>query len=217
MVVTSSPQVAERQQHPSGEQRVVFNHLSWKDYLLLLSAIGETRSARLTYDRGQLEITMPLEAHEFASEMIALFIRILVEELGLQIKSIGSTMLSYPQLDRGAEPDKGFYIKNQHLVAGREIDFAKDPPPDLVVEVDITNTDIDKLSLYAAMGISEFWRFDGAILRIYTLQNGSYTKTDTSSDFSRIPKDKLSEFLMESKQNEVRASQNLRQWIRDIR
>ena len=50
----------------------------------------ENRSARLTYDEGRLEITMPLQAHEFASEMIALFIRILVEELGLQLKSMGS-------------------------------------------------------------------------------------------------------------------------------
>ena len=193
----------------------MFRNLTWKDYLAVLSAIGDDRAAKLTYDQGRLEITMPLQAHEFASEMIALFIRILVEELEMELKSIGSTTLSYPDLDRGAEPDKGFYIQNQPVVAGRDIDFEKDPPPDLVVEIDITNTDIDKLTLYAAMGIPEFWRFDGKTLRIYMLQNESYTETVTSSAFSTIPNGKLSEFLTESKQSEVRASRNLRKWIQE--
>ena len=37
--------------------------------------------------------------------MIELFIRILVIELGLKMKTVGSTMLNREDLDRGAEPE----------------------------------------------------------------------------------------------------------------
>ncbi|PZO56477.1 MAG: Uma2 family endonuclease [Phormidesmis priestleyi] len=215
MVVTSSSPSIKNRAYPSGEQRVIFNHLAWKDYLAILSAVGDTRSARLTYDQGRLEITMPLESHEFASELIGLFIRILVEELNLKIRSVGSTTLSYPQLEKSAEPDKGFYIQNQPLVAGRSLDLTQDPPPDLVLEVDITHTDIDKLSLYAAMGISEFWRFDGERLCIYILQGESYDQSEVSATFPTIPKAKLYQFLADSRQDEVEASRRLRQWVRE--
>ena len=70
----------------------------------------------------------------------------------MDMKTMGSTTLDQETLDRSAEPDDAYYIQNQPLVSGRDVDLAKDPPPDLVVEVDITHTDIDKLRLYAAMG-----------------------------------------------------------------
>lgn len=73
-------------------------------------------------------------------------------------------------MDRSAESDDAYYIQNQPLVAGRDVDIDQDPPPDLAVEVDITHTDIDKLQLYAAMGVPEFWRHNGETWRIYCLQ-----------------------------------------------
>lgn len=199
-----------------GEQRVVFNNLEWNDYLSFLAAVGNNRSTRFTYDRGCLEITRPSEAHAFASEMIARFILILVEELDLNIKSMGSTTLNYPELERGAEPDKGFYIQNASVVAGREVNLTTDPPLDLVVEVDITNTDIDKLRLYAAMGIPEFWRFDGEVLRIYTLKDETYQEVDSSETFPQVKKEKLYDFLADSKENEVQATRRLRHYLSEL-
>jgi Uma2 family endonuclease len=37
------------------------------------------------------------------------------------------------------------------------------------VEVEIRHSDIEKLELYAALGVPEFWRYNGKILRIYQL------------------------------------------------
>jgi Uma2 family endonuclease len=195
------------------EQRVLFHNLSWLAFEQILTALGEQRSARLTYDLGTLEITMPLEEHENASEWIALFIRILVEELNLKIKSMGSTTLKRPDLDKGAEPDKGYYIQNQPKVTGRNVDLTQDPPPDLVVEVDITHTDIDKLSVYAAMGVPEFWRYNGQELQIYQLQGKAYTELNTSPTFPNISKDRFYEFLSQCLIDEVKASKTLRRWI----
>ncbi|MDY7047464.1 MAG: Uma2 family endonuclease [Microcystis panniformis WG22] len=196
-----------------GEKRVVFNHLSWLSYQQILQAIGENNRAHLFYDRGTLEITMPLEEHEFYRELIGLFIRILVVELGLKIKSMGSTTLAREDLERGAEPDNAYYIQNQAKVLGKRINLTEDPPPDLVVEVDITHTDINKLALYARLGVPELWRFNGQIWRIYQLEKGVYQEEEFSPTFPLVPKTKLYEFLATAKEDEVKAEKNLRAWV----
>jgi Uma2 family endonuclease len=149
------------------EKRVTLKNLTWQGYQAILHALPEVRAARLTYDCGTLEITVPSETHEFSGRLIELFIRILVVEMGLRLKTMGSITLDREDLNRGAEPDNAYYIQNQPKVAGRKVDFNQDPPPDLIVEVDITHTDIDKNQLYASMGVPEFWRFDGQVWHIF--------------------------------------------------
>ncbi len=199
-----------------GEKRVTLRGLDWQAYQQIYQALPQTRAARFTYDRGALEITMPLEDHEFAVRLIELFIRILVVERGLKIKTLGSTTLDREDLDRGAEPDNAYYIQNQPLVMGKTIDLQIDPPPDLVVEVDITHSDIDKLSLYANLGIPEFWRYNGKIWRIYRLENKVYREVETSPTFPMVAKAKLYEFLAQAKLDEVDAEINLRQWLQSL-
>ncbi len=155
-MITTTPEPKTEQQHPVGEQRVVLHGLSWDAYLQILNALPQSRGARLTYDDGVLEITMPLEDHEFSARLIERFILTLIEVMGLRMKTMGSTTMNYPKLKKGAEPDNAYYIQNQPLVKGRNVDFAQDPPPDLVVEVDITHTDIEKNKFYAAIGVAEF-------------------------------------------------------------
>ncbi len=195
------------------EQRVVFHGISWQAYEQILAALGESRSSRLTYDQGTLEITMPLEEHESATRLIELFIRILVVELGLKIKTMGSTTLNRPDLQRGAEPDDCYYIQNQPKVAGKEVDLNTDPPPDLIVEVDITHTNINKLNLYASLGVPEFWRYNGKILRIYQLQEDQYIEVENSPTFLWDIKDRLYHFLEEAKFDEVQAEKSFRAWV----
>jgi Uma2 family endonuclease len=210
MVATTHTTVPQ----PVGEKRVAFHHLNWQAYQQILQALGESRSARLTYDRGILEITMPLEDHEFAAELIGLFIRILVFETHQRIKSMRSTTIEREDLNRSPEPDNAFYIENQPQVAGRTVNFQEDPPPDLVVEVDITHTAIDKLTLYAALGVPEFWRFNGKEWQIYQLQDGRYQEQEVSPTFPFVPKTKLYEFLTLAKQDEIEAEQSFRAWVK---
>jgi len=196
------------------EKRVTLYGLTWQAYAQILNVLPQTRSARLTYDRGTLEITMPLESHEFASEMFSVFIRILVEELDLELKSMRSTTLDREDLNRGAEPDNAYYIQNQPKVKGREVNLSIDPPPDLVVEVDITHTDIDKNRLYAAMGVPEFWRYNGEEWFIYLLEEDAYIETSRSATFPIVTKDDLYQFLEQAKQEEIRAGKALRNLIK---
>lgn len=210
MAIAAPEPKAELRTPLTGERRVVIQNVSWEAYLQILGALPHSRSSRLTYDDGVLEITMPLEDHEFYRSLIEYFIRTLVELFGLRIKTMGSTTMNYPSLNKGAEPDNAYYIQNQPLVKGRNVDFAQDPPPDLVVEVDITHTDIQKNRFYASIGTPEFWRFNGKVLHIYQLQEGVYVEVDASPTFPQVPKDWLYQFLEQAKEDEIDAVQSLR-------
>ena len=213
MVIAAPEPKAEIQQFHIGEQRVVIRGLSWEAYLQILHALPQSRASRLTYDDGVLEITMPLEDHAFSSRLIERFILTLVELLGMRLKTMGSTTMNYPHLKKGAEPDNAYYIQNQPLVKGRNVNFAQDPPPDLVVEVDITHTDIQKNQFYASIGIPEFWRFNGRVWRIYQLQEGVYVEVEASPTFPRVPKELLYQFLEQAREDEIKAVQSLRAWF----
>ncbi len=201
----------------SGEKRVTLHGLTWVQYQQMLAALPQARAVRLTYALGTLEISMPLEDHEQINGFIGLFIRTLVIELGLKLKSLWSTTLSREDLDRGAEPDNAYYIQSRDKIAGKTIDLQQDPPPDLVVELDISHTDIDKNRLYAAMGVPEFWRFDGRFLRIYELADGGYTETETSRTFPFLAKQDLYDFIEAARMDEVEAELNLRSWVQQKR
>ncbi len=95
---------------------------------------------------------------------------------------------------------------------GREVDFSQDPPPDLVVEVDITHTDIAKNQFYASLRVQEFWRFNGEVWRIYQLQEGVYVEVEASPMFPQVPKERLYAFLEQAKEDEIEAVRALRAW-----
>ena len=211
-----APIITQPVPQPVGEKRLMFGSLNWQRYQTLRETLSPERKFRFTYLYGTLEVTMPLEIHEFSARLIELFVRILVVELGMKIKTMGSTTLDREALDRSAEPDAAYYIQNQPLVAGRDVNLEQDPPPDLVVEIDITHTDIDKLQLYAAMGVPEFWRYNGEVWRIYYLHEGIYEELGQSKTFPIVPKVKLYEFLATARQDEVEAELALRQWLRSL-
>ncbi|NKB17076.1 MAG: Uma2 family endonuclease [Pseudanabaena sp. CRU_2_10] len=197
-----------------GEKRLTFRNLDWHSFKLIHSLLTERTRARFTYDNGVLEIAMPLEGHERSARLIERFILILVVEMGMKIKTMGSTTLVREDLLKSAEPDNGYYIQNYALVADREVNLNVDPAPDLVVEVDITHTDLNKDALYASMGVSEFWRFNGRVWQILQLVDGVYVECDRSLTFPIVEKMDLYRFLEAALLDEVEAETNFRQWVR---
>ena len=220
MVLTISPPEAQPLTSAvtaarQGENRVALRGISWMSYQQILHALPDSRAARLTYDRGILEITMPLQTHEFSLRLIERFIVALVMEMGMKIKTMGSTTMDREDLQRAAEPDCAYYIQSQSKVVGKTIDFSQDPPPDLVVEVDITHTDINKNRLYASMGVPEFWRYNGQELKIYTLQEAQYVECDRSPTFPWMQKEYLYNFLEEAQQDEIAAEVKFRAFVKE--
>lgn len=199
-----------------GERRVTLHQVTWDAYEKILEALGDSRSARLTYDNGMLEIMVPLEQHESSNRGLEDCIKILIDEQELNIKTMGSTTLNRPDLQKGSEPDSCYYIQNEPLVRGKTVDLKQDPPPDLILEVDITHSDINQLRLYADLGTPEFWRYNGRVLRIYQLIEGSYQEVETSPTFPWVPKEKFYEFLQQCQAvGEMRARKAFRAWVRE--
>jgi Uma2 family endonuclease len=66
-------------------------------------------------------------------------VEILLEELGIEFRALGSTTFKHRQSDKAVEPDDCFYIAHEAEIRGKpRIDLETDPPPDLVLEVDLS-------------------------------------------------------------------------------
>ncbi len=199
------------------EKRVAVFDISWQAYEQILNALGQNRGTRVHYYQGVLEIMTPLEAHESSSENIGILIHILTEELNLNIKSLASTTLKISDKKTGAEPDKCYYIKNEPAVRGKTVNLNQDPPPDLVLEVDITHTDINKKQLYQDIQVPEFWRYNGKTLTIYILERGEYKESENSLTFPILTKAIIYAFISHCRNNgETQAKREFRTQIRQL-
>ena len=83
----------------------------------------------------------------------------LTEELNLPVKSFGATTLNRADLEHGAEPDSCYYIQHVHQIEGRHVDLATDPPPDLIIEIDISSPSSRRIDIYKQLGVPEVWRY----------------------------------------------------------
>ncbi len=143
--------------------------------------LRERRTLQIAYNQGVLEIIMPSDRHETEEQLLERMVNTLTEELNLRVKGFASTTLNLEDINAGAEPDSCYYIQNVYLIRGRTVDLAillrsrcaNDPPPDLVIEVDITSSSC-RFDIYRQLGVPEIWRYLGQTVRINQLQEGEY-------------------------------------------
>jgi Uma2 family endonuclease len=208
---TLTPEIAE--------QRVILSNISWQTFEQLLKELGDNRASRLAYDEGILEIMTPLGRHENNNRFIDDLIRAIADELDLNLKKFGSLTLKRSKKQKGAEPDSCYYLQNEALVRSKqEIDLDNDPPPDLVLEIDITSGSLDKRPIYAAIGVPEFWRYDGNKLQVFVLQQstGDYQQVTQSPTFSWMPLDVIPRFIRQSLvDGETATLRAFRAWVRE--
>ncbi|MEA5417830.1 Uma2 family endonuclease [Spirulina sp. CCNP1310] len=194
--------------------RVILEDVSWGEFEAILADLGEHRSSRLTYDQGQLEIMTPLPEHEDNKEIIGNLVKILLEAFDLEFRSLGSTTFKKP-MAQGVEPDQCFYIDHEPDIRGKSrLDLTVDPPPDLVIEIDITSRTAP--ALYAALGVPELWRFEGGVLQINVLVGDGYQEVEKSPLFPGLAlKAAIPLYLAESKVlGRNRVMKQFRDWVR---
>ena len=133
--------------------RVLLQGIHWKTYQALVQDLESQAGKRLTYDNGMLEIMMPLPPHEHYKRLLGRFVEVTTEEMGIEICSLGSCTWSREDLQKGLEPDECYYIQNELAVRGkRVIDLSVEPPPDLVIEVDIMSNSLNPISNLCSIG-----------------------------------------------------------------
>ncbi len=197
------------------DQRIVLESIRWEQYTGLLRLL-QKHHLRLTYDRGTLEIRTLSQERERLAEFLARLAVILTEELNLHLKAGGSTTFRRRRVRRGLEPDRCFWIASEPLVRGkREIDLRNDPPPDLAIEIDVSRSSLDRLAIYAKLGVPEVWRLEGGLAFHVLGADRKYAVAATSRSFPQVTAKDLSAFLaMIAKQDENQVAGQFRAWVR---
>ncbi len=156
------------------ETRTVLENIHWETFVEL-SEQRRGSVPRMTFDEGMLELMSPKRLHEGVGCLLGRMVETFTEVHGIEIQSVASTTFKRKDLGKAFEADESYYIENAEKIREKEeLDLTIDPPPDLVIEVEITTSAIQKMKLFAAMGVPEVWRHDGQRLTMHRLRSGSY-------------------------------------------
>lgn len=174
----------------------LMHDVSWEQYESLLETLPDHRM-RHTYDRGALELMKPSGRQVYIACLSGRFIETLTYEMNLPIKTVGSATLFKESACRGLEPDESYYIAHERAVRGKlDYDPERDPPPDLVIEVDVRRPAVERMAVYAALGIPEIWRHDGKRkLSFHRLADGKYETIERSAAFPYLAPDDISAYI----------------------
>ncbi|MGD1851284.1 MAG: Uma2 family endonuclease [Cyanophyceae cyanobacterium] len=204
-----------------GGGHVVFQGVTWEQFEAIALAFGDTSGYRLAYSNEKLEIMVPLPEHEYFKSSLGDIIKDIVEELDLDYECYGSTTWRQRLKKVGVEADDCFYIQNESAVRGRtdlDTSLETDPPPDLVLEIDVTSKSIGRFPIYAQLGVPEIWRYDEGELKVYELVGEGYQQRETSVAFPGVLVGELPG-LIEKYRAEGRRStrKGVREWAAQFR
>jgi Uma2 family endonuclease len=180
-------------------QRFVLGNLGWKSYELIVEALNE-QHVRSTYDRGDLELMSPLPIHEAIKVWFRDLLMALALELPLSFKSMAQTTFRRRDQDRGLEPDDCYYFGSMsRVVDWNTLNLDRDPPPDLALEVDITRSCLDRMGVYAGIGVPEVWRFDGEAWHIHLLgEDSTYWESSSGAVIPYLPIEEIMPLMQQT-------------------
>lgn len=181
-------------------QRFVLWNIGWKSYELIVEALNE-QHVRSTYDRGDLELMSLLPIHERIKVWFGHFLLMLSLELHFAYQTMSQTTFRRRDRDRGLEPDDCYYLASLGRVADwNTLNLDRDPPPDLALEIDVTTSCLDRMGVYAGLGVPEVWRFDGEDWHIHLLgPGGVYQESQTSAALPYLPIPEITTLLGETR------------------
>jgi Uma2 family endonuclease len=170
---------------PTADQRVVMHGIPWAHYEALLALRGEASSPRIAFLEGALELMTPSKDHERNKSYIGCLLEAWAIERGIDLSPYGSWTLKNAARQSGVEPDECYIVG---------ADQSPDRP-DLAIEVVWTSGGIDKLEIYARLGIGEVWFWRDGRIEVHVLRAGRYERATRSALFPDLDIDLLSSFL----------------------
>lgn len=198
MATVDNTQDVESPEIPSlWENGITLQGVSWDTYCKFVDGLGDRRMF-VTYDSGLMEIqTMsPSFPHEYGIDLLVSLVHAIRLLRGTPIVGGGSTTHRREDLDRGVEPDACFWIENELKMRGiKELDLTKVPPPDLVIEVDIHASSIDRIEAFRKLGVPEIWLIRDDTLTFLLLTDGEYAESPTSRSFPFVDCESVAEAL----------------------
>jgi Uma2 family endonuclease len=200
-----------------GEQRFRFSLVDYPTYVAFGDMLGE-RHVRVTYANGEMEFMTLSKKHEQFKTLLGAFVETLVVEMDIDMTPGGSMTFQRADLERGLEPDECYWIA--HEAANRNVeqaDLTRDPPPDLVIEVEISRSSIDRMEIYRRLRVPEVWRFDGTVVHFEILnKKGRYEQRERSKSFPFLRAADLNRLLAAVPgQSRTKLLRHFRTWIQD--
>ena len=175
---------------------LLMSDVAWTTYSDFLKMFSESPAVRLTFDRGMLEIMSPSLHHDDESRFFVSLIQILAEEWGRPFKPGGSTTMRRKPKQAGLEADECFWLDSAPQMAGRrQLNLRRDPPPDLAIEVELRRSSINRMALFARLGVPEVWRLRKTGLTFHTLAGKKYDETATSVAFPGVTPALIEKFV----------------------
>ncbi len=207
-------------QNSDGVESIVYYDASWEFYEAMLREYDEDPS-RVSYDDGTLEILMTISMeHEGFKSFIGEMIGHIAQVGRIPMARRGSATLKSRPKRKGLEADQCYWIANAQAVRGvKRLDLNVHPPPDLVVEVDVTHSVVDRDSIYAALGVPEMWHYDAATkLTAWGLADDGWERIETSRSFPFIRIVDVSGFVerFAAGDEETDVLLNFRRWLEEF-
>ena len=200
-------------------QQFVFDGLTWEQYETLLASLGERR-LRHTFVEGRLEVVTPSYAHESSKSFVGGLVEMMCRLCRLPRQSAGSTTMKREDFERGLEPDECFFLGKDSAAAMRgksQYDADKDPPPDLVIEVDVTSNSKHRVEMYRRMGVPEVWRCRNYVVTFLGLtKDGRYRQILRSRHFSFLSSDELNRIIeLRDELDDTGVELQFEAWVRE--
>ena len=205
---------------PTPDRRwMLLEGVSWDTYQRIRHETDRAgQLLQITFDCGRMVIMSPLPVHEKWKKLLARLVETLAEHRGMDIEPFGSTTWRNSESLKGLEADECYYIQRAGDVIGKsELDLDIDPPPDLAIEVDVTHQPIDRISIYATLGVPEVWRYDGkAVSAIAPKPGGMHVKLNESLAFPGFHPATLNRFMdMLHTQSNQAVVNSFREWLKN--
>lgn len=178
-------------------ERVILHGISWETYERILAEYEDVSSPHFTYSDGDLEIMVMGFQHETLKMDLSELVTEIARVLEIDYKNSGSTTFRKKKKQKGFEGDSTFYFENVEVVRRKkEIDLSKgDPPPELVIEIDITHGSLPRFPIFAGIGIKEVWRFEEDEVKIYRLEGENYKEVSESVCLPNVKSEIVTDLL----------------------
>jgi Uma2 family endonuclease len=183
------------------EQRFVLQGVPWWIYVALRDALEDHAGLKLTYLEGTLELMSPSMLHEDAKKIIARLLEAWATENRVDLRGFGSTTFRREARQRGLEPDECYKLGK----------LSEDAVPDIAIEVIVSSGLVDKMAVYAGLGVPEVWvwRPSPAAIVVNRLLDGEYQRRERSEVLPTLDLAELARFVQpgENQTELVRAYQ----------
>jgi len=144
-----------------GEQRLDIHGVPWVRYVAISEAIPEGKNPRIIYVDGRLTFVTTSRRHDFWSECLGDLVKAVAAGTGIGYAIGGRSTFRREDQEGGVEGDETFYLgENARIMRGSiDVDLATQPPPDLAIEVELSNPADQAMLAWDRIGVPEVWRF----------------------------------------------------------